>query len=105
MRKLVATLLLLVPLAAGADTTLPPELEGIGIEDKHGARLPSELTFRDQTGAAVKLGAYLDGKPFVLVLAYYECPMLCTYVLNGVTEAAKGLGFALGDEYRIVTVS
>jgi protein SCO1/2 len=105
MRKLAATLLLLVPLAARADTTLPRELEGIGIEDKHGARLPTELTFRDQTGAPVQLGAYLDGKPIVLILAYYECPMLCSYVLNGVTQAAKGTGFPLGDRFRMLTVS
>ncbi len=104
MRILVATLLLLGT-AARADSTLPPELEGIGIDDKHGARLPVELGFRDHTGAEVKLGEYLDGKPFILVLAYYQCPMLCSYVLNGVTQAARATGFTLGDGFRMLTVS
>src|SRR5262245_30917320 len=105
MKIPVATLLLLAASSARADTTLPRELEGIGIEDKHGARLPVELGFRDQTGAEVKLGDYLDGKPLVLVLAYYQCPMLCSYVLTGLTDAARGLPFGLGDGFRIVTVS
>jgi protein SCO1/2 len=84
---------------------LPKELEGIGIDDKRGARWPGELGFVDQDGRAVKLGDYAGDKPFILVLAYYQCPMLCSLVLNRVTEIIRDLAFDLGDTYRVVTVS
>jgi protein SCO1/2 len=87
------------------DLQLPKMLEDIGIDDKHGAELPRDLPFVDQDGRRVTLGDYAGGKPFVLVLAYYECPMLCSLVLNRLTETVKGVGFDLGDAYRIVTVS
>lgn len=87
------------------DLKLPKELEGIGIDDKHGAELPRDLRFVDQDGKAVTLGDYAGDKPFILVLAYYQCPMLCSLVLNRLTEAARDIGFDLGTTYRVVTVS
>src|SRR5262249_55126051 len=54
----------------------------------------------------VRLGDYLDGThPIILVLAYYQCPMLCSIVLNGVLDGMKDLGWSAGNEYRVVTVS
>jgi protein SCO1/2 len=107
MRRALATAaLLLHATSAAADTKLPAELEGIDILDRRGAELPRELAFVDQDGRAVKLGDYLDGeRPLVLVLAYYQCPMLCSLVLNAVVDGAKGLGFEAGESYRILTVS
>ena len=87
------------------DLRLPKELEGIGIDDKHGADLPLDLHFVDQDGKAVTLGDYAGEKPFIVVLAYYQCPMLCSLVLNRLTEATRDIGFDLGTTYRVVTVS
>jgi len=87
------------------DMELPKQLENIGIDDNHGAIVPRDLPFLDQNGNPVKLGDYLGQKPTVVVLAYYECPMLCSIVLNRLTETARGVGLSLGAEYRIVTVS
>jgi protein SCO1/2 len=53
----------------------------------------------------VTLGSLLRGKPVVLVLAYYECPMLCTLVLNGLVSAMNALPFTVGEEYDVITVS
>lgn len=95
-----------IPAARAADTRLPAELEGIDIEDKNGAELPRELLFLDQDGHEVRLGDYLDGKqPVLLVLAYYQCPMLCSIVLNGVTDGVRSLPFTIGDGFRVLTVS
>jgi protein SCO1/2 len=106
MRFVAATLLALALAApARADSTLPRELEGIDIEDRHGAELPTALTFHDHTGAPVTLAAYTGDKPLILVLAYYQCPMLCSLVLSGLTEAARAIDFSLGGGFRIVTVS
>lgn len=85
---------------------LPPELEGVGIEDKSGAAIPPDIELVDHTGRVVKTGAIFDGStPVVLTLAYYACPMLCSMVLNGVGEMERKLAWSPGKEYRHVTVS
>jgi len=84
-----------------------PALVDIEIKDKRGAKVARELTFTDQDGQPVRMGDYLDGKhPVIVVLAYYECPMLCTVVLNGLLTGVKSLGdFKVGKDFRVVVVS
>jgi protein SCO1/2 len=53
----------------------------------------------------VKLGDYFGKRPVVLALVYYDCPMLCTEVLNGMVSAFSVLKFDIGKEYEVVTVS
>ncbi|WP_437956698.1 SCO family protein [Sorangium sp. So ce119] len=92
--------------ARAADTTIPTELVGVDIEERPGAMLPRELRLRDQSGQEVELGRYASGdKPLVLVLGYYECPMLCSLVLNGVLQAMKETDWSAGTEYRTLVVS
>jgi len=84
----------------------PQALQGIDVVERLGEMIPETLTFQDETGKTVKLGDYLhQGKPLILVMAYYRCPMLCNLVLNGVCESAKGLDLSLGKDYNILTVS
>jgi protein SCO1/2 len=93
-------------LQARAEEALPPELQGIAIEEKPGAVLPQEVALTDGDGRTVKLGDYLkDGKPVVLVLAYYRCPMLCSLVVNGLTNGLKDLSWSAGHDYRVLVVS
>ena len=80
-------------------------LAQVGIDQKIGQQLPLDLTFKDETGRDVRLGEYFHGKPVVMALAYYECPMLCTQVLNGVTGALKTLSFDAGKDFEVVVVS
>ncbi len=91
--------------AARAGEGPPPITREVGIEQHLDAQVPLDLVFRDEAGKDVRLGDMVNGKPTVLVLAYYRCPMLCTQVLNGVLDAARHMSFDLGDEYNIVTVS
>ncbi|MDX6711174.1 MAG: hypothetical protein QOH96_2190, partial [Blastocatellia bacterium] len=84
---------------------LPSALKDIGIDQHLNQQLPLDLEFSDETGKTVKLAEYFHGKPVVLVLAYYNCPMLCTQVLNGLTGAMKGISFDAGREYEVLTVS
>src|SRR5262249_28900556 len=58
-----------------------------------------------EAGQSVRLGDYFDGKPVILVLAYYRCPMLCTQVLNGLVDGLRGVPFNAGEQFRVVTVS
>lgn len=93
------------PETGAVSTGLPTALRDVKIEQKLNQQLPLDLTFRDETGQSVKLGQYFGQRPVVLSLVYYECPMLCTQVLNGMLESVRVLPFQLGKEYDVVTIS
>jgi protein SCO1/2 len=80
-------------------------MKEIGIDQKLDARLPLDLAFRDEQGKTVQLRQYFGRRPVVLTLVYYQCPMLCTFVLNGVLNSAKNLPFEIGKEFDVVSVS
>ncbi len=91
------------PVMAGK---VPDELEGIGIEDKSGTMLPRDIRLTGSDGRAFTLGEYMDGeRPLVIVLAYYQCPMLCSLVLNGASEVLSKVPEAPGKDYRLLVVS
>jgi protein SCO1 len=83
----------------------PPRLENVGIEQRLDAQVPPALTFRDETGKAVKLGDYFGKKPLILNLVYYNCTMLCGEVLSGLTGAMRLVKFEVGNEFDVITVS
>jgi protein SCO1/2 len=85
---------------------LPDALQNIGIEQKLNEQLPLETEFKDENGNAVKLGQFFGNrKPVVLALVYYECPMLCNEVLNGLVGGLKGISFSAGKEFDVVAIS
>ena len=67
--------------------------------------MPLDIPFRDEHGGRVTLGDCTGGKPTVLVLAYYRCPMLCTEVLNGLLAALRATPDSVGDTFNVVVVS
>ena len=93
------------PPAGNPSTGLPKALSDVRIEQKLDQQLPLDLVFRDESGQSVKLGQYFGKKPVVLALVYYDCPMLCTQVLNGMVTSFRVLPFQIGKEYDVVTVS
>jgi len=93
------------PSAGNPSTGLPTALRDVRIEQKLNQQLPLDLVFRDESGQPVKLGQYFGKKPVVLALVYYDCPMLCTQVLNGMVTSFRVLPFQMGKEYDVVTVS
>lgn len=110
MRVAGAALVLLVatamPAAAQRKEPLPKDLEGIGISEHPGARLPLDLEFTDEDGKPVRLAQYFSGtRPVILTLGYYRCPMLCTLVLNSLVDGIRDLPWTPGREFEIVTVS
>jgi len=86
-------------------TGSPDVIKQIGIDQKLDAQVPLDLTFRDEQGASVSLRQFFGHRPVILTLVYYQCPMLCTFVLNGVLNSAKALSFDMGKDYDVVTVS
>jgi protein SCO1 len=93
------------PETGNPSTGLPTALRDVKIEQKLDQQLPLDLVFRDEAGQQVKLGQYFGRKPVVLALVYYDCPMLCTQVLNGMVTSFRVLPFEIGNEFDVVTVS
>jgi protein SCO1 len=90
----------------GEPAAAKPGLLGkIGIDQRLNEQVPLDLEFVDENGRDVKLREYFGKRPVVLALVYFECPMLCTQVLNGVTGALKVLNFDVGKEFDVVAVS
>jgi protein SCO1/2 len=83
----------------------PGLLSKVGIDQRLNEQIPLDLPFTDEAGRAVRLGDYFGKRPVILALVYYECPMLCTQVLNGMVSALGMLNFVAGREFDVVAVS
>ena len=84
---------------------VPQVLREIGFDQNIDQRVPLDTTFRDEAGATVRLGDYFGKKPVVMVFAYYDCPMLCSLVINGLSSALGTMSLNPGADFEIVTVS
>ena len=102
-----ATVLATVAPAFGQSSgTLPPQFEGIGLDQRIGAEPSRDLVFRNEDGDEVALGQYFDGtRPVLLTLIYHECPTMCNMVLHGLTETLREMPWTPGDQFDVVTVS
>lgn len=83
----------------------PGVLATIAFEQRLDAQIPADLAFRDEAGHTVHLGDYFSHKPVILTLNYYECPMLCPLVLEGLLHSLRALSFMIGEQFDVVTVS
>jgi protein SCO1/2 len=83
----------------------PALLKDVGIDQKLNQQVPLDLTFRDETGKTVQLSQYFGHKPVILSLVYFNCPMLCTQVLNGMEASMKGLPMDAGNQFNAISVS
>lgn len=83
----------------------PAILNNVGLDQKLNNSLPLDAVFQDERGAPVVLKQFFNGKPAILTLVYYQCPMLCTEVLNGLSSAISPLKFDVGKDYQIITIS
>ncbi len=91
--------------ANAQQATTPAILSKVGITQNLNARIPPDLLFRDETGKSVRIGDFFGRKPIVLSLVYFDCPALCTEVLNGELRTMKAISLDLGKDFDAVTVS
>ena len=86
---------------------LPNRLAGqVGILERAGETVPTDLTFLDEEGHEVSLATLLDGeRPLMLAFVYHSCPMLCSLVLDGTADAVAGAPLTLGEDYEVLAVS
>ena len=85
---------------------MPGILKEVTFRQQLDEPLPLDAQFKDESGRDVRLGDYFkSGKPVVLAFVYYQCPMLCTQVMNGISSALKPLTFTPGQDFDVVLVS
>lgn len=94
-----------VPPPGKAATERVPLLKDVDIIQKLGDKIPLDLPFTNENGQEVTLGQYFGQRPVLLALVYYECPMLCTQVLNGAFSSMEAMPFTAGQEFELVVVS
>jgi protein SCO1/2 len=85
--------------------TTPGILREVDITQNLNTQIPPDLTFRDENGKSVRLGDFFGKKPIILSLVYFECPALCTEVLNGELRTMDAISLNLGKDFDAVTVS
>ena len=94
------------PSQTGTSNGLPEVLKDSGVTQKLGDQLPLDTEFKDENGNIVKLGSYFNQKrPVIIAFVYYECPMLCNEVLNGLTGTLKGVSLNAGKDFDVVAFS
>ena len=89
---------------AGEACGKPTEPDGVGLDAKPGVLLPLDATFRDDTGATVRLGDLAD-RPLLVLFVYFSCSRQCPLVLGGLAEALGRLPLRPGEDYAVATVS
>lgn len=95
-----------VPKERGMENETPAEFTNVGIDPHLGEKIDMNLKFRDHEGREVTLGEYTkSGKPLLLSLAYYSCPSLCNFHLNGINDAVRLMKQPVGEEFNLVVVS
>jgi len=107
MKRALALGMLLMAAPAGARSLTREDrvLQNVGFVQKLNAQVPLDLVFNDENGQPVKLSSYFGRKPVILSLVYYQCPMLCTEVLNGIVRTMRAMPLKLIKDYDVVTVS
>ena len=85
---------------------VPVALEEVRVDEQLGAQLPLDATFTDAAGQPVRLGSVFgQGKPVVLALVYYDCPMLCGLIMSGMARAMRENGLVAGRDFTALSVS
>jgi protein SCO1/2 len=96
----------LAPLCAQTTNRLPAPLQGVGIDEKVGQNIDLNLEFTNESGYQEPLKDFFKaGRPVLLNLVYYNCPMLCNLLLNGQVDVLRKIPFTPGDQYEVVTVT
>jgi len=82
---------------------IKPDVE-IGIVEKLGETIPLNLWFLNESGDTVTLGQLIN-KPTILFFVYFDCPNLCSPLMDGVSEVVGKLDLVLGKDYQLITIS
>ncbi len=84
---------------------LPKVLKGVQVVQHLNQQLPLDATFTDETGRKVQLGQYFGQKPAILTMVYFNCPMLCSEELDGLTGALEMVHLTPGKDFNVIVIS
>jgi protein SCO1/2 len=82
-----------------------PLLRQVGLDQRLDEFIPLDVPFWDEAGKPVLLRDYFGSTPVILALVYYDCPNLCTLVLNGLLRSLRALSLSVGQDCHVLTVS
>ncbi len=106
MRWLLPLVFLSSIVLANANPNLPKNLENVGVKERLGEDITLSIPFVQEEGQPASLADYVVGKrPIVVMMGYFECPKLCSLILDGFSAAARAVTWTLGQEYDFVMVS
>ena len=88
-----------------SSTEVPPQLHDVTFKQRLDEMLPLDTRFKDESGRDVALGQYFGKRPVLLAFVYYQCPMLCTQIMNGLSSALDVMPFEAGRDFDVVLVS
>src|SRR5919201_1179500 len=86
-------------------SALPKALREVGFDQRLDETVPLDIPFKNEDGRTIRLGDYFGSRPVVLALVYYDCPMLCTQVLNSLASTLATLSMEPGHDFEVVTLS
>jgi protein SCO1/2 len=84
---------------------LPQVLQRVGVTQKLNQPVPLNAQFVDETGKTVKLGEYFGKHPAILTLVYFNCPMLCSEEMDGLTSALEMVKLTPGKDFDVIVIS
>lgn len=84
---------------------LPKVLKGVQVTQHLNQQLPMDATFVDESGRPVRLGDYFGQKPALLTTVYFNCPMLCSEELDGLTSSLEMVHLDPGKDFNVIVVS
>ena len=76
----------------------------LGIDEKLNDTIPKDLVFVDENYDTVNIYSLIN-KPTVITPVYYECPGLCSPLLQGVADAVSRATIKIGKDYQVFTIS
>src|SRR5690606_29023847 len=85
-------------------SNVPPQFKEVTFAQRLDERLPLETALRDESGRTVALGDYFGKRPVLLAFVYYQCPLLCSQVMNGISSALKVLPYTPGQDFDVVLI-
>lgn len=79
-------------------------MDNVGIDEKLGARIPLDLTFRDEQGKSIRL-ADLVNRPTIIAPVYYRCPNVCNFLQGELARVLPGIKLKAGEDYQVISFS
>lgn len=80
------------------------ERETAGITEHLGAKIPLDVTFRDETGKPVSLASLVTG-PTVILPVFYRCTNVCSVLQIRIAAALQKLELSPVADYRVISIS